>query len=186
MEVKVLKECGYEESAIGFALSYNSTPERAKQIFPKFAFGVPGEGKFLESIVLWLDVNAPRFWWCESDTYRVGNTKQSQSTIHTITKKKLTNRDFEYPLERDYLEEINNAINWYNDPNNDKSDKLEYFLYIKNILPEGFLQRRIWVLNYKTLQNIYNQRKNHKLPQWRKFLEDVLSQIEHPEFIVQK
>jgi hypothetical protein len=101
-----------------------------------------------------------------------------------LTKKELDNLDFEYALEKDYLEEINNAIDWYNNPPKDEEEyKEDYFIYLKNILPEGFLQRRIVCVNYKCLQNIYNQRKNHKLPQWKVFLDSVLSQVEHPEFI---
>ena len=184
MKVTVISEKGYDEAILGFSLSYNSAIERTRKILTKYAFGVPGESKFLEQIVLWIDVTAPRFFWSEADTYRVGTSKQSESTMHTITKRLLTNDDFEYPLDADYLWEINNQINWYNDKENTPSDKKEYFLSIKNMLPEGFLQRRIWTMNYKTLQNIYHQRYNHRLPQWRYFLDTLLSQIEHPEFIV--
>jgi hypothetical protein len=38
-------------------------------------------------------------------------------------------------------------------------------------------------MNYKCLQNIINQRKNHRLPQWQIFCENVLNQVEHPEFL---
>lgn len=184
MKIQVLSEHGYEESALGFSLSYNSTTERAKAILPKFAFGKPGENKFLESIYVWLDVTAPRFWWQEADTYRL-STKQSASTMHTLMKEKLDNYDFEYPIEENYLEYLNNHIIIYKNAKNIPGENLnDYLLGIKNQLPEGFLQRRIWVMNYKVLQNIYNQRKDHRLPQWHIFLDSILSQIEHPEFIV--
>ena len=49
---------------------------------------------------------------------------------------------------------------------------------IKTALPEGFLQRRIVTLNIKTLQNIYNQRKNHRLPQWAAFFSDIYRNLE--------
>lgn len=38
-------------------------------------------------------------------------------------------------------------------------------------------------MSYKTLQNIYNQRKDHKLNEWKYFCDEVLKQIEHPEYI---
>ena len=69
MEVIKLEECGYKWAALGFSLSYKSTIERTMQILPKYAFSKPGEAKFLESIYLWLDVTAPRFFWQEADTY---------------------------------------------------------------------------------------------------------------------
>lgn len=183
MKTRIVKEAGYWIAAFGFSLSYNSTVERAKQLFPTFAFKQGGENKFLESIMIWLDVTAPRFWWQEADTYRVGTTKQSASTMHTVMKKELTNDDFEYPIHEDILKELNYNIWCYNDLSSSPA-KESYFLAIKNILPEGFLQRRIWMMSYKTLQNIYNQRKNHRLPQWKTFFMDVIPNIQHPEFIV--
>lgn len=173
MNVLKLEEAGIQWATLGFSLSYNSTIERTKQILPKYAFGIPGESKFLEMIVMWIDVTAPRYWWQEADTYRAGTTKQSESTMHTIKKKKLDQDNFENPIPEFMIDFLNIMI--------DNDAKL---VEIKNVLPEGFLQRRIWMFSYKTLQNIYVQRINHKLPQWHKFLNDLVGQIDHPEFIV--
>lgn len=183
MEVKVLEEHGYESAALGFSLSYNTSIERAKELLPKYAWGKSGETKFLESIYVWIDVNAPRFWWQEADTYRL-STKQSESTMHTLSKGYLDNNDFEYRITDRCLEDINNhialkdSIYW-------EEYKNDYLVFLKNMLPEGFLQRRIWVMNYRTLQNIYGQRYDHKLPQWHLFCDSILSQVEHPEFLKQ-
>jgi hypothetical protein len=176
MEVKIIKECGYEEAVLGFSLSYNSNLERVEQILPRYAFGIPGENKFLESIYIWIDVNAPRFWWSESDTYRL-SSKNSESTMHTLGKRLLNQKDFEYPIQVSYLSWLNDIFQLY------KEKKISID-QVKNELPEGFLQRRIWCMNYKCLQNIYNQRHNHRLPQWHYFCDTILSQIQHPEFIV--
>lgn len=184
MKIQVLKESGYEEATLGFSLSYNSTIDRAKQLLPKYAFGIPGENKFLESIYIWLDVIAPRFWWQEADTYRVGTSKQSESTMHTLCKREVTRDDFEYAVTQGELESLNSAIRFYKTVGKDSKDL--NLAYIKSKLPEGFLQRRIWCLNYKCLQNIYNQRYNHKLPQWKYFCTEILNQIEYPEFIVKR
>jgi hypothetical protein len=177
MQVRLLSEHGYEESALGFSLSYNTSIERAKELFPKYAFKQGGENKFLESMIIWVDVTAPRFWWQEADTYRI-STKQSESTMHTLCKSELSEEDFEYPIGKDYLLKLNEYITLFkNDENFVPIEK------IKNILPEGFLQRRIWLISYKTLQNMYNQRKSHRLPQWKIFLDKVLRGILYPEFI---
>jgi hypothetical protein len=179
MIIKVLKESGYDEAALGFSLSYNSTFERAKELFPKYAFGKSGETKFLEAIYLWLDITAPLFFWSEADTYRI-SSKQSQSTMHTITKRFLNQSVFEYAIGERSLSDLNTLIALYKQ---EDIDKTKVFLNIKNSLPSGFLQRRIWCINYRTFQNIYNQRINHRLPQWKYFCEDILKRIEHPEFI---
>ena len=185
MKVVKLSEYGYEEAVLGFSLSYNTSIERTREILPKYAFGKSGESKFLESMIVWIDVTAPRYLWSEMDTYRI-STKQSSSTMHTITKRELNMSDFESWIPQETLDELNHQIKCYwnaisNDPIYNKKD---IFMNIKNLLPEGFLQRRIWCFSYKTLQGIYVQRYNHRLPQWRYFLDTVLSEIKFPEFIV--
>lgn len=184
MKIKpiVLKESGYDESMLGISLSYTSNPERSKQIAPNLAHKGNGHSKFLECIELWIDVTAPRYIWQEFSTYRHSSV-QSESTMHTIMKKELTQDDFENPIPFLFLEYLNTVIDAY------KSDvriipKSELFLEIKNCLPEGFLQRRIVHINYTTLKNIYYQRINHKLTWWKDFLDSVLGQIEHKEFII--
>lgn len=181
MKVVKLGEAGYEWAAFGFSLSYNSEIDRTKMILPQYAFGIPGENKFLESIILWIDITAPRFFWSEGDTYRI-STKQSESTMHTLCKKKLTQFNFEYPIYHSTLENLNKDIDRYKVSSGKK--KIFYLHKIKNNLPDGFLQRREWCFSYKELQNIYNQRHKHKLRQWHIFLDGLISQLEHPEFII--
>jgi len=45
-------------------------------------------------------------------------------------------------------------------------DKL---IEMKENLPEGTMQERIWMFSYQTLRRIYFQRRDHRLPQWRMF-----------------
>jgi len=177
LKVKVLRECGYDESAIGFSLSFNSTPERAKEILHKYAFKNNGENKFLRSMQVWLDIIAPRFVLTELDTYKISTVRLSASTIHTLSKRPLNQEDFEYFLTPSTLENVNKKIQQFN-------NKEISLAEMKNELPEGFLQRIVLNCNYANLQNMYLQRKNHKLPQWHLFLDSVISQIEHPEFII--
>ena len=42
---------------------------------------------------------------------------------------------------------------------------------MKSKLTEGTMQKRVWMLSYQTLRRIYFQRRNHRLPHWRKFCE---------------
>lgn len=184
MLVTKISEHGYDEAVLGFSLSYNTSIERVKQILPKYAFGIPGESKFLECMMLWLDVTAPRYWWQEADTYRVGVTKQSASTMHTLMKDGLSQEMFEFPLPNTMFENLKISYDFLKeDTTTPAKQKL---LAMKNMLPEGFLQRRIWMFSYKTLQNMYVQRINHKLPQWQYFLNTVISFIDHPEFIIKE
>lgn len=170
MKIKILRESGYDEAILGLSLSYNVKKEKAVCVATDLYNKEFGHNKFLESIYLWTDVTAPRYWWTEADTYRL-STKQSESTIHTGGKRPLTQSDFEYPILKSYLEHLNLLI-----------AKEEHLSVLKNVLPEGFLQRRIWVFNYKTLRNIIIQRKNHKLPEWKQFCTYMREKVEHKEF----
>jgi len=79
MDVKVLKEAGYEEALAGIGLSYNITDmKRLEKIARTLAPKDGGHNKFIESMVVWLEIRAPRYWWQEYDTYRVATTKQSE------------------------------------------------------------------------------------------------------------
>lgn len=50
--------------------------------------------KFLRQIYVSVDITAPRFWWAEFDTYKIGVTANSTSTMHTIHKKPFEREDF--------------------------------------------------------------------------------------------
>jgi len=188
MKVTVLSEHGFEEALLGLSLSRNQTVERMKEIAVKKAFGESGEAKFLESIFVWLDITAPRYWWQEADTYRL-STKQSESTMYSLCKHEITIDNFEDgEYNKDRLENIIKTLNQFileykNCANVEERKRLK--LSIKQLLPESYLQRRVWVMSYKTLQNIYNQRKNHFLPEWKIFFDSVLKDIKHPELILE-
>jgi hypothetical protein len=131
---------------------------------PKVALGLAsrdgGHNKFLESMIVWMDVDAPRYWWSEADTYRVGTSKQSDSTMHTIHKRILLQEDFQGNILPSYLSYLNSCI--------EGGAPVEH---IKNALPDGFLQGRTICTNYKVIRNMILQRHNHKLPEWREFCE---------------
>ena len=87
MHIAIPKEAGYEEAILGLSLNKNQPIENMPNVLRRLAHKGGGHSKALESICVWLDITAPRFWWAEFDTYRVGMTKQSQSTIHTLIKR---------------------------------------------------------------------------------------------------
>jgi len=171
MKVFVLNETGHDEAMLGLSLSYNKyvvdMPEVAKTLVKKGG----SHAKFLESIVVWLDVTAPRFWWAQFATYRTGISSQSASTMHTLLARPVTQDDFCVPLPLGIINTINLRI------------RSKQLVAAKGLLPEGFLQRRIVCMNYKCLSNIYSQRIKHKLPEWQEFLGAVLADIERPELI---
>ena len=185
MKVDVLKVDGIEEALLGMGLSYGLTSNkniidmedaklagRLTKICAKCAQRGNGEDKFLRMIQIWADITAPRFWWSEFDTYKVGTVALSESTMHTLGKRPLTPEDFETPIEPDYLGTLNSAL---------RSDNAIDFN--KGMLPEGFLQRRIVNFNYAVFANMIRQRRNHRLPQWRYFLDNTFYALPMQEFL---
>lgn len=186
MRVKILSVYGLDESLFGLGLSYGVTSDyefedyvqneelkaRTLRTAYKLSSKDGGHNKFLESIQVWLDIQAPRYLWQEFDTYRAGVTKQSESTIHTIKKKTLSQSNFESPVIPEILDFLNILIE------NGASMR-----EIKNHLPEGFLQRRIVSTNYKAIRNMYFQRRKHKLEEWHVFINEIKTNLPHNEWI---
>ena len=50
-----------------------------------------------------------------------------------------------------------------------KSKDDSIFYVIRQLLPQGYNVRATWQANYQVLWNMYNARKNHRLPEWHEF-----------------
>jgi hypothetical protein len=170
MNVKVLEEAGHAEALLGISLSFNSDIDRMWDRAERLAPLDGGHNKFLEAICVWLDIDAPRYWWSQFDTYRIGVTKQSESTMHTLTKRELEQGDFETPINPIVLGVVNGYIRDRN------------LVEAKAHLPEAFLQRRIVCTNYKSLRGVVKQRANHKLPEWQVLIQELEKQLDYPEY----
>lgn len=122
--------------------------------------------KSLRLITASFRLKLPLYIWNELVTYEVGVSKGcSESTMHTLKKGIITQDDFQLPIDEDYLQKLNNYIS---------EDKPIDF--IKNALPNGYLQERVITFSYQTLQRIVKQRKSHKLSEWKEFI-NVISKL---------
>ena len=184
--VRVLCEAGFKEALFGLSLSYRTlTPLEINgtkryfdddqhflklcKIAETLAFKQGGHNKFLESMQVWLLIRGSLSFWKQFDTHRVGTTKQSESTMHTLKKRALTENDF--TKETFCIPTITQ---------NFSIDEM------RDSLPSGFLECRVVNTNYKTLQNIIHQRKNHKSKKWNTFIEMLLKQVKFPQFLINK
>lgn len=176
MKIYDIEVHGIERALRGLARSYDRPLDAMRSRATKLAPLDRGHNKFLRMIQLWCEVEAPRFWWAEYDTYKVGTVAQSDSTMHTLTRRSLTREDFEYGIHCAYLNLLNENIQHCRDG--------DMFLHhIKNDLPEGFIQGRTLNFNYATLREITLQRYNHRLPQWQLFLSTLLTHCPHIEYL---
>lgn len=144
--------------------------------------------KFMRMIVVYVDVTAPRYWWAEADTYKVGTVANSCSTMHKIHTKEFTPDDFSHEFlfgeEELVLEKILFQLNDCRERFNVTGNKNWWWKMIQ-LLPQSYNQRRTLMLNYEVLANIYRARKNHKLVEWREFCRWVES-LPYSELITGK
>ena len=138
----------------------------------------PEHCKFLRQIQVSVDITAPLYWWKEFDTYKVGTTANSTSTMHTLTKTPITIDKFEFDnlniIVNDYdqhtfesfINETISACEILRNKYLETEDKA-YWRALIQLLPESFLQTRTVTMSYANLRNIYFQRRNHKLTEWK-------------------
>lgn len=142
--------------------------------------GGPEEAKFLRQIFVTMDINAPFFWWKEMDTYKVGTTANSCSTMHKLTSREFASQDFSFDeLIEDFDEQDQQLISDMRvDILNYCEELRQRYLETKDknlwralveILPSAYMQKRTWTANYQVLRNIYFQRRHHKLQEWHDF-----------------
>jgi len=134
--------------------------------------------KFLRQIIVSIDMTLPLYIWKEMDTYKVGVTSNSYSTMHKLSSTPITFDCFEWDdFDPDELEgrEITLGETWIKLIADLESLRVLYNI-TKNkaiwkelirLLPESWLQTRTLSLDYENLLSIYYQRKNHKLSEWK-------------------
>jgi hypothetical protein len=119
--------------------------------------------QFLTGIIVQFDVTGSLKWWTEAQRYHWLDFVSSQSTMHRITKFDVEKQcnDYVHPF---LITMLNTLIEEYNeDPTPEK-----YLTVLYNI-PTGFQLTAGMTTNYRQLKTIYQQRKNHRLQEWRDF-----------------
>ena len=92
--------------------------------------------------------------------------------MHKIQTKKFTLEDFSYEhLDDVTLDTLNYVITQleYDRRLYLKANDKKYWWQMIQLLPSSYNQTRNVMMNYEVLANIYRQRKNHKLDEWREF-----------------
>ena len=148
----------------------------------------PEHRKFLRQIFVSVDITAPLYWWKEADTYQVGVTKNSTSTMHKLASTPITLECFETDDLSDMglelpMEEITLNLQEWTNAMIDGCEALRqkyletkdkrYWKELVRWLPNGWLQTRTVTMNYENLRSMYHQRENHKLTEWHQFCEWV-------------
>lgn len=59
--------------------------------------------KFMRQIFVSVDITGPLYWWKEFDTYKVGTTANSTSTMHKLASTPITAECFEIEIGRAHV-----------------------------------------------------------------------------------
>ena len=155
-----------ELQALGFAvLEYPEIGKNDLELSCKLVKGGTEHRKFLRQIIVNFVIEAPRYVWQEIDTYKVATVRNSCSTMHKLGHRPLTEADFiDGEVLPDTLHNLNLLGELYR-----KGGMKDYDVVrkMKRYLPEGFLQRAGYHMNYETAMSMSRQRKNHRLAEWR-------------------
>lgn len=135
--------------------------------------------KYMRMMPVYVRITAPLYWWKEFDTYKVGTVANSCSTMHKIAAKEFEWDDFstEHLIRvRDshlgdtvptlVFDSVIRGLNYWRNRYLETKSKDDWWQMIQ-LLPSSYNQTRNVMLNYEVLANIYRQRKNHKLDEWR-------------------
>ena len=130
-----------------------------------------GHVSFAKGIVVNMDITFTNKAWIEFQRYHFADIITGMSTMHRISK---------FDLE--------SAFNEYTDPQiiQRLDDLQELYLLTKNkedylrllySTPAGLLMTNRVTTNYLQLMNMWEQRHNHRLPEWRQFCDELVEKL---------
>lgn len=126
-----------------------------------------GHNQFLTGIIAQFDLSFTNKAWVEAERYKFLDFVSSMSTMHRIGKIDIDNCCNDYVSE-DILNVVNQLKQEYdNVPDYMIAKKKEAYLKLLYNLPSGLIITAGMTTNYRCLQNMFQQRKTHRLPEWR-------------------
>ena len=142
--------------------------------------------KYLRQIIVSMDITSPLYWWKEFDTYKIGTTANSCSTMHKIADKEFTLSDFSTEhlsgstllLFKKIIEELNYWRKCYLHQKNNTC-----WWQMIQLLPSSYNQKRTVTMNYENVVTMIMQRAGHKLDEWKEFVV-ILSKLPYLDEIM--
>lgn len=191
IEVEKIEVMGFQGAIRGMRNPLNSWARSDSAGYPYFcgigpadldlmkrlAAAGPEHRKFMRQIFVSMDITAPLYWWKEFDTYKVGTTANSCSTMHKLTEKRFTLDDFSTDhIEPEWVPVMTSMIanlNGLRDLYLQTKDKGVWYTIIQ-LLPSSYNQKRTVTMTYENAFNIIHQRTGHKLDEWNTFVSKLL------------
>lgn len=122
-----------------------------------------GHDNFLNGCVVQFNLSFTIKAWTEAERYHFLDFVSSQSTMHRITRFDVSKQCNSYVRQK-AIDNLKECIADYKaDPTPEK-----YLEVVYNV-PVGFQLTARMTTNYRQLKTIYQQRKTHRLPEWKEF-----------------
>ena len=185
----MIKNCmvyGLEESVKAskypMAVDIDKCTSEVTETTRKLAGCNTGEGhdNFLKGIIVQFDLTFSIKAWVEAERYHFFDFVSSQSTMHRVAKFDVEKQCNEY-VHAGTISIVKGLLDCYN---NDPTP--ENYLRLLYNIPVGFRLTARMTTNYQQLKTIYQQRKNHRLPEWRTFCEWISYLPYAKDFIIGK
>ena len=138
-----------------------------------------GHDNFLNGIIVQFDLNFSIKAWVEAERYHFLDFVSSQSTMHRIAKFDPETQCNEY-VHPGTISIVKGLVDCYN-----ANPTPENYLMLLYNIPVGFRLTARMTTNYRQLKTIYQQRRTHRLPEWRTFCA-WLETLPYSEFITRK
>lgn len=138
-----------------------------------------GHDNFLNGIIVQFDLTFSIKAWVEAERYHFLDFVSSQSTMHRIAKFDAEAQCNEY-VHPGTVSIVKGLVDCYND-----NPTPENYLRLLYNIPVGFRLTARMTTNYRQLKTIYQQRRTHRLPEWRTFCA-WLETLPYSEFITRK
>lgn len=133
----------------------------------------------------------------EMDTYKIGTTANSTSTMHKLASTPITIDCFETDdFDKEWFTStgteaecdtwiISNIILFLEQLRQKylETKDIRYWKELIRWLPESWLQTRTWTADYEVLRNIVHWRSKHKLTEWHQFV-DFIKTLPYAEELI--
>ena len=169
---------GLEESVIasGYPMADSYDPENMHRLLTekdwkrakRLAGAKPGSGHdcFLKGIIVQFDLTLSEKVWPQFQRYHFADFVSSMSTVHMMPKMEIRYIKWVDPVIANRFEKL---VKEYNE-----DQTRENWLRMIYNYPSGLLLTARITTNYLQLKNIYKQRNNHPLPEWKQFRDEML------------
>lgn len=130
-----------------------------------------GHVSWAKGVVVSMDITFTNKAWIELQRYHFIDIITSMSTMHRISKFELEEAFNEYtdPIIIHHLKYLQKEYN--------ENPTKENYLKLLYSTPSGLQMTGRVTTNYLQLMNIYQQRRTHRLPEWRYFCQQLLEEL---------